>query len=407
MSNNANNCLPLASYTLAVFPGIPVAPIEQDFPVSVRITMAAIDPARIEGDEEEPATLRILKPADNFDDEDDEDDDDEDDDDEDDEVSAEDMAQIKKLIAANEDGLDEVEGGDDDEDDDEDDEMEFEEDDEDDDDEGEIEDFVVCTLSPKFGYQQTLDLVITPGEQIMFEVTGSYAIHLSGNYIEHPYDMEDEDELLALGEDDEDDEDELDEGEYDLSPDEDEVINGDERLVELMEQDDEDDEDDEDEEEEPVVEPKKILKRAAEEKKQEKAAKKAKVAFTKNLEQGPTPSEPKPKLVTRQLEGGVKIEDRTVGEGPSAKVGSKVGVRYVGKLANGKVFDSNSKGKPFYFSVGKGEVIRGWDIGVQGMKVKGERRIIIPPGMAYGKQKLPGIPPNSQLTFDVKVVNIK
>ncbi|RDW42211.1 hypothetical protein B0I73DRAFT_68614, partial [Yarrowia lipolytica] len=89
-----------------------------------------------------------------------------------------------------------------------------------------------------------------------------------------------------------------------------------------------------------------------------------------------------------------------------AKVGSKVGVRYVGKLANGKVFDSNSKGKPFYFSVGKGEVIRGWDIGVQGMKVKGERRIIIPPGMAYGKQKLPGIPPNSQLTFDVKVVNI-
>ncbi|KAG5366273.1 FK506-binding protein 3 [Yarrowia sp. B02] len=406
MSNNANNCLPLASYTLAVFPGIPVAPIEADFPVSVRITMAAIDPARIEGDEEEPATLRILKPAEeSYDDEDDED---EDEDDEDDEVSPEDMAKIKKLIAESEDGLEELEG-DDDEDDEDDEEMELDEDDEDDeDDEGEIEDFVVCTLSPKFGYQQTLDLVITPGEQIMFEVTGSYAIHLSGNYIEHPYDMEDDDELLALGEDDEDedeeDEDELDEGEYDLSPDEDEIINGDERLVELMEEDD-DEEDDDDEE--PAPEPKKILKRAAEEKKQEKAAKKAKVAFTKNLEQGPTPSEPKPKLVTRQLEGGVKIEDRTVGEGPSAKVGSKVGVRYVGKLANGKVFDSNSKGKPFYFSVGKGEVIRGWDIGVQGMKVKGERRIIIPAAMAYGKQKLPGIPPNSQLTFDVKVVNIK
>ena len=82
-------------------------------------------------------------------------------------------------------------------------------------------------------------------------------------------------------------------------------------------------------------------------------------------------------------------------------------MRYIGKLKNGKVFDKNTSGKPFVFNLGRGEVIKGWDIGVAGMAVGGERRIVIPAPYAYGRQALPGIPANSELTFDVKLVSLK
>jgi FK506-binding nuclear protein len=65
---------------------------------------------------------------------------------------------------------------------------------------------------------------------------------------------------------------------------------------------------------------------------------------------------------------------------------------YIGKLESGKQFDANTSGKPFSFVLGKGEVIRGWDEGLAGMSVGGERRLTIPAGLAYGNQKLPGIP---------------
>ncbi len=68
---------------------------------------------------------------------------------------------------------------------------------------------------------------------------------------------------------------------------------------------------------------------------------------------------------------------------------------------------ANKKGTPFTFKVGKGEVIKGWDIGILGMSIGGERRLIIPPSMAYGSKKLDGIPANSTLTFDVKLLEIK
>jgi len=67
---------------------------------------------------------------------------------------------------------------------------------------------------------------------------------------------------------------------------------------------------------------------------------------------------------------------------------------------------ANKKGKPFSFKVGDGSVIKGWDIGVQGMAVGGERRIIIPPKLAYGSKSMPGIPANSELTFDLKLISI-
>lgn len=119
---------------------------------------------------------------------------------------------------------------------------------------------------------------------------------------------------------------------------------------------------------------------------------------------------------TKELSGGVKIRDHKLGSGPQAKNGDMVSVRYVGKLQNGKVFDSNTKGTPvsltncylqlsphlssqFKFRVGKGEVIKGWDIGVVGMQPGGERLFTIPPAMAYGKRAQGGIPANSTLTF--------
>lgn len=72
-----------------------------------------------------------------------------------------------------------------------------------------------------------------------------------------------------------------------------------------------------------------------------------------------------------------------------------------------RFFIANKKGKPFTFKLGKGEVIKGWDIGIAGMTAGGERRITIPSHLAYGKKALPGIPANSKLIFDVKLLEIK
>ncbi|KAL6714438.1 peptidylprolyl isomerase fpr3 [Lecanora helva] len=149
-----------------------------------------------------------------------------------------------------------------------------------------------------------------------------------------------------------------------------------------------------------------------------------KVQFAKNLEQGPSSSpakeskdktdtkkddgKPKATLGVKTIAGGVKIDDKKLGTGPVAKKGSKVGMRYIGKLKDGKVFDANKKGKPFSFTLGDGSVIKGWDIGVAGMSVGSERRITVPAEMAYGKKGAPpDIPPNSELIFDLKMLEVK
>lgn len=142
-----------------------------------------------------------------------------------------------------------------------------------------------------------------------------------------------------------------------------------------------------------------------------------KVQFAKNLEQGPTPSGTSPAAASKpektSTSGGVKdvqgvtVDDRKAGTGPAAKKGSRLEMRYIGKLDNGKVFDSNKSGKPFSFKLGAGEVIKGWDIGMAGIQVGGERRLIIPANLAYGNKALPGIPKNSKLTFDIKCLSIK
>lgn len=448
-------------------------PAAIQFPATIRITMAAIDPsAAPEADEEGniPAvprsTLKIIKASGGEPDSDSDEDDDDalarllsggdsEEDSEEEEANggpsdpskskaARQAAAIKKLLAATQE-----EGSDEEMEDangakskkgkakaSEDDSEEDSEEESGDEDDLNLEDYVICTLDTERNYQQPLDIVIGEGEQVFFVVSGTHTIYLTGNYV--------------VDQDEEDDEEDSDDEDYDLPPgleelddselsDELDGLDGLDRIKEV---------DSEEEEEAPklVDTKKKSKKRPAEEeaegldemiatdgkklsKKQQKklkteaAAKEAaakvespasaksdkKVQFAKELEQGPTgpAKDDKKAASTVKVVQGVTIDDRKVGTGRTVKSGDKIGMRYIGKLQNGKVFDANKKGPPFTFKIGKGEVIKGWDVGIIGMSVGGERRLTIPAHQAYGSKSLPGIPANSTLIFDVKLLEIK
>ncbi|KAI1266782.1 hypothetical protein F5Y18DRAFT_380372 [Xylariaceae sp. FL1019] len=472
---------PVALYGLEVPPlGLMVPAMQEDsMPnASYRITMAALDPTEPpEADEEgnipsvPRSTLKLIRKRPSLDDEMDADyldelmagnldDDEEDSEDSDDEPNggpsdkakskkAKQEALLKLIAAAQEEESDEemddaetngtkkaskkgkepATSSDDD-------------DDESEDSDDEVEELVICTLDTERNYQQPLDIVIGPEEQVFFVVKGTHAIHLTGNYVVDTDDVSD-------SEDDEDD--------YDLAG-----MNGiddyDSDGSEADELDDIEDPrvtevDSEEEEKAPkitkgknkrladeaeslddlmaksaAVEETKLSKKqqkklknnkgepVAQEEPKAEATKEApakgdkKVQFAKNLEQGPTGSAAAEKgaaAVGVKVVQGVTVDDRKIGTGRVVKKGNKVEVRYIGKLTNGKVFDSNKKGKPFSFSAGSGEVIKGWDIGVQGMSVGGERRLTIPAHLAYGSKGVPGIPGNSTLVFDIKLLGIK
>ncbi|CCD24630.1 peptidylprolyl isomerase FPR3 NDAI_0D03160 [Naumovozyma dairenensis CBS 421] len=383
--------LPLATYNLNIEPYTPTPAIDIDMPVTIRITMAALNPEAYDKDKT-PSTLRVIKRNPDYNDGDIDDvlngDFDED---EMDDASSEEEEEEEKETKKSKTKKSKKE-------------EESEEDSEDEDDiDDEFEEFVLVTLSPKSQFQQALDITIAPEEDVQFVVTGSYSISLSGNYVKHPFDtpmMDDEDEH----EDEEDYDSEEDDEEYSSAEDDLDDISDEEVKIEEIE------ENEEEIKKESKKETKNKKRKQEEEAKAEAESNKSKrvkkVDFKKDLEEGPTKKkDEKPKA--KVLEGGIMIEDRVVGKGPQVKKGSKIGMRYIGKLKNGKVFDKNTNGKPFSFKLGHGEVIKGWDIGVAGMAVGGERRIIIPAPYAYGKQALPGIPANSQLTFDVKLVSMK
>lgn len=315
----------------------------------------------------------------------------------------------------------------------------------------EVEEFVVCTLDTERNFQQPLDITINEGEKVFFKVVGMHAIHLTGNYVvPNDHGHNDHHEVYDSEEEDE----------YDLSPSEDEEsdeLDGleDPRITELDDDNEpapklvskpekkgknkrsadalEDAESldalvsksiKEEESKESLKLSKKQLKKlknnkgnAVEVKAEAKEDVKdngkgdKKVQFAKNLEQGPTGSTPEKAASKKATDGvkvvnGVKIEDKKIGEGPAAKAHHRVEMRYIGKLDNGKVFDSNKKGKPFAFKIGSGEVIKGMEIGVTGMRIGGERRITIPPSLGYGSKSMGAIPKNSNLIFEIKMLRI-
>lgn len=380
--------VPLAVYGINVIPGEVTNAIDSYPSATVKITSVAVHPDSLDG-KDTPTTLIMLKKR---------------------IVEDEDNSEVEDSEEEN----NEEEEGDEDE---------------------IIEEFVVATLSPDGKTQQTVDLIISPDEDIAFVATGSYRVDILGNYVTHPYDFsENEDEGEYNSEDEYSDEygsedDEVDE----LDSEDDDLDSEDEAYIQKALEDIEDSSDVEGKINELIGEvsakrnratieelPEESEEKPAKETKKQKKEEAKKVAFKKDLVEGPSaskkeqkkkevspPAPEKPKA--KQLEGGVVIEDRTVGKGRQCKKGDKVGMRYIGKLKKNekKVFDKNVKGKPFVFNLGKGDVIKGWDIGVAGMAVGGERRIIIPSAYAYGKTALPGIPANSDLIFDVKLVSMK
>jgi FKBP-type peptidyl-prolyl cis-trans isomerase len=107
---------------------------------------------------------------------------------------------------------------------------------------------------------------------------------------------------------------------------------------------------------------------------------------------------------------GLIYWDTRVGNGDVAKEGSHVRVHYTGWLTTGKKFDSSvDAGTPFDFTIGNGEVIKGWEEGVAGMRVGGKRQLRIPPNLGYGAEGTPGgpIPPNATLIFDVQLLKLQ
>ncbi|MBF0255492.1 MAG: FKBP-type peptidyl-prolyl cis-trans isomerase [Gammaproteobacteria bacterium] len=114
-------------------------------------------------------------------------------------------------------------------------------------------------------------------------------------------------------------------------------------------------------------------------------------------------------MTEKMLDSGLKYEDLIEGEGDVAENGQRVRVHYTGWLEDGSKFDSSlDRNDPFSFKLGAGQVIRGWDLGVEKMRVGGKRKLIIPPQLGYGARGAGGvIPPNATLIFEVELLGLQ
>ena len=107
-----------------------------------------------------------------------------------------------------------------------------------------------------------------------------------------------------------------------------------------------------------------------------------------------------------ETSSGLYIEEIAEGVGKNAMRGDRVRIHFVGWLPDGTLFDSTLGGEPYVFELGSGEVIRGWNQGIVGMKVGGRRRLVIRPGLAYGPRgRAPQVPPNAILVFEIQLLD--
>ena len=311
---------------------------------------------------------------------------------------------------------------------------------------GEEEPHPICILREGGTECMKLDLLVD--EYTEFSVLGSGPIHLAGYYMmqdedgfEDGFEEDDEDGFEDGFEEDDDDFDEIDlDPKYDGSrpllgfdAEGEPIFLGDEDLIEDgTSEEDWDDEEDSSEEDLELVQPekrkvliedvteqdggekgKKDVKKAAGKQKEEKKRKvTAEDGKEKNKEKKLKERKEetlKEKSRVRRYPNGFEIHDLQFGSssGKLAKAGKRVSVKYVGKLKNGSIFDQTKGRKTFQFRLGVGEVIKGWDRGVEGMRVGDKRKIVVPPQMGYGSSKVGPIPPNSTLTFEVELVDVK
>ncbi|XP_054274978.1 46 kDa FK506-binding nuclear protein isoform X2 [Macrosteles quadrilineatus] len=321
---------------------------------------------------------------------------------------------------------------------------------------------LLCNLCKGKGIlQESLDLNFMSGDRLTFECRGHGRIHLTG------YLLPEEDDISGMLGDEEESEEEEEETEWSTSPekpkkekrksdappgipakkkktlalDDDtkesdsdgdelsDLSDDDDEKMEDEEDDDEGEEDDDETDEEDESEEERENLNVSHKKKQKedknKTPSKQNVATPKKtpVTNGVTPKDQKSNKKTpggdktpnsispkhkQVLDQGVVVKEIKVGTGQPAKFGRTVAVHYIGKLKDSnKVFDKQTKGEGFKFKLGKGEVIKGWDIGLQNMKVGGKRVIHCPPEVAYGaKGAPPKIPPNSTLIFEVELKNV-
>ena len=137
-----------------------------------------------------------------------------------------------------------------------------------------------------------------------------------------------------------------------------------------------------------------------------------------NVDTGPLPPSDPAQLVfapevsvdlsaMEKTASGLYLQDVVVGEGPMARRTSRVWVKYVGRLPDGSVFDTNLGGEPYHTRLGGSEVIRGWNEGIVGMRRGGIRRLVVPPHLAYGTRGSGDVPPGATLIFDLELVDLQ
>jgi FK506-binding nuclear protein len=315
-------------------------------------------------------------------------------------------------------------------------------DDDDDDDDSstddsfEREEYRVCALIG--GRVETCGLDLVLDEYAEFTVEGACGAHLTGYYMpeygegdeldeddvygdEGDSDSDEEEEMMTTGDDDEsdseDDDSEDDDSEDDDSEDDDSEDDDSE--------DDDSEDDDSESESESESEPEGVTRKggvkivemtedesARSAKKREAETKPAKTPEPKKraVEAKPESASKKPETPKRVHKNGMEIINTFATKNTSAKVaagGKKVAMKYIGKLPSGKIFDQTKGSATFTFRLGVGEVIKGWDVGVEGMREGDKRTLIIPSAMGYGKKGIKGvIPGGSALHFDVELVKV-